>query len=73
MKEQCPLRIFANFQFRYGPRKQGTRRLGHRQPLGCSATFVRDLRLTIVVKRFTVNGKFSQAAPGFAEDPSNVF
>jgi hypothetical protein len=29
-----------------------------------------DLRFTIVVKRFTVNGKFSQGAPEFAEDPA---
>jgi hypothetical protein len=32
-----------------------------------------DLRLTIVVKRFTVNGKFSQAAPQFAEDSATFF
>jgi hypothetical protein len=32
-----------------------------------------DLRFTIVVKRFTVNGKFSQAATEFAEDPATFF
>jgi hypothetical protein len=32
-----------------------------------------DLRFTIVVKRFTVNGKFSQAATKFAEDPATFF
>jgi hypothetical protein len=57
----------------YGPRKQRTRRLRHRQLQGCSAPSVSDLRFTIVVKRFTVNGKFSQAATKFAEDPATFF
>src|ERR1700733_5512793 len=73
MKERCPQRIFAKLRFRYGPRKQRSRRLRHREPQGCAAPSVIDLRLTIVVKRFTVNGKFSQTATRFAEDPATFF
>jgi hypothetical protein len=40
---------------------------------GCSAPSVSDLRFTIVVKRFTVNGKFSRASTTFAEDPATFF
>src|ERR1700722_16676086 len=71
MKERCPQRIFAKLPIHVWT--QRTRRLRHRQPQGCSAPFLIDLGFTIVVKRFTVNGKFSQAATEFAKDPATFF
>jgi hypothetical protein len=73
MKERCPQRIFAKLPIQVWTQETEEQETKTQGRQGCSAPSVIDLRFTIVVKRFTVNGKFSQAATRFAEDPATFF
>jgi hypothetical protein len=73
MKERCPQFIFAKLPIQVWTQETEEQETKTQGRQGCSAPSVIDLRFTIVVKRFTVNGKFSQAATRFAEDPATFF